>query len=206
MSYAQVKDALHADQYFTEVSGFEEAERCPMIGTRNAYILTEMADSMNRAEKVDLRFFSRGGIRFRAENSKKVVDTIDDALKGGRDFWLLDGYYVTDDGLVLEMLPRHSCHLAECAQEAIADLSNQPGGFDYAEVEKHEGEIRTRFLRRVFVTGTFEAWENVSADDAVAISSNGKKMMVFEVEDMAKARKTAFDLTGKRPPRYFIYE
>lgn len=205
MSYTTIKRALHTKGHCRRVVDFGDDFDCPVSGSRCMYSLKEMACTDN-SEIIDLRFFKGEKIRFRAENNKTMSKSIDVALNDQRANWLLDGYHVTSDGLVLELLPKADKSLASQANQILQQAARYSRS-DYERlVQDGEAKVRKTFLRRIYVTGTFEAWENLAEGDAVAISVTPQRILVYEVEDEVKIRKTIIDPTGKTEPRYYVFD
>ena len=208
MSYHAINEALHANVQEWEVPEFPDLEssHCPSIGSSMIYRLDDLADSTLKEERIELRFFSRSRILFRLEGTERALADLDKVLPEGRSHWLLDGYSVdAENGLTLEFMPRHACRLAECAQAMCREVISLSGDAYRDAAQARNEALRQQFMRRVFVSGEFQAWEDLGAD-AVVISANQKRICVFEVEAEIKARKTVLDLTGKRPPRFYVYE
>lgn len=208
MGYQAINEALHADTKMWEVPEFPDLEttRCPSIGSSRICRLADLADSTFSDERVDLRFFSRSKILFRLDGTQRALSDLDKALPEGRSRWLLDGYSVdAENGLVLEFLPRYNGRVVDLAQAMLHNVLSLSGDAYRNTAEAHGEELRKKFLRRVFVSGEFQAWENLGVD-AVVIGANQKRICVFEVEDEVMARKTVFDLTGQKPTRFYLYE
>lgn len=208
MSYQSINAALRADIKMREVTEFPDFEtsHCPGIGSSMVYGLADLADSTMSQERIELRFFSRDKVLFRLDGAQRALTNLDKVLPEGRSRWLLDGYSVDgQNGLTLEFLPRYSCKLAEQAQAMYRQAMDFSGEQYSTAIAEYAAELRQRFLRRVFVSGNFQAWENLGVD-AVAIVAGARRICVFEVEDEIKARKTVFDLTGERSPRFYIFE
>ncbi len=205
MSYTTIKRALHTKGHCQRVVDFGDDFGCPVSGSRCMYSLKEMACTGN-SEIIDLRFFKSDQMRFQIEGGKARFKSLDAALDHQRANWLLDGYCVTSDGLVLEFLPKDDKFLVSQAEQALQQAARY-GRSEYERlVQEGEAKMRKTFLRRVYATGTFEAWENLGEDDAVVISVTPQRILAYEVEDAVKARKTIIDPTGKTEPRYYVFD
>lgn len=213
MSYQSIQKAIKRPQE-SAAEPFSE-EVYSHDDNVDVYSLEEMVNLSSENERIELRFFSPtpSGIKYRLQDSKKYSCNLDEVLgDGGRKAWLLYGYEVSADGLILTFLPHYRQSLMEAARQCLAtrqteadDDAFDEDGVPHYNAEGYRADILRRFARTVYVTGTFQAWHNKGEHDGEIIACNDERISVLIIDGGFKDQKVVFYRKGKKPPRVVIY-
>lgn len=210
-NYQMMQTAINLRQASSCSECFEETHWRPE--NVRAFSLEAMANLYEWQEIIDLRFFvpQPDYIRYRLHDSKHTSTDISDLLPdGGRKAWLLDGYEVGDDGMILKFIPRYSQTFVEAARKRHEALKRaEADGLSEDECDELEDdytrELLEKFARTIYATGAFQAWHNIASGDGEIIVCNEDKISVLLIECGHKDQKIIFDRKGRRSPRVVTY-
>lgn len=201
MHFAQVQAVLERKQEYDDMDYIGTEYTSP--GSRRLFELSNLV-LLDRQHEV-CSGQTVGKACLREGRSQRVLANLDEALAGGRQKWLLAGYYISSEGLTIRFLPKMSTHLQREAErlesklQGMDETSRREWSNAYAE------RIYSEYAVKLVLTGRFQFWFNTGPYSSDIVSCDGRRVLMLSIDDGRKEMRVRFPFAKGEKPRQWLY-
>lgn len=201
MNFAQTQAAIDLRQkcFSMEFGGLEytSPESKQLFGLSDLMLLSQMRGACD--------YQAVGEIKVRDWRCQRSFSSLDEALAGGRQKWLLAGYYISEQGLVMSFLPRGSARLQNEASELELELRDldEVSYREWASI--HTENLYSEYATKLVLTGHFQFWFNSGKNSSDVVVCNDRMIRMLSIEGRRKVARVTFPFAKGRKPRQLLY-
>lgn len=201
MYFAQVQAIIEREQkhYDTAYTGLEyTSPESRRLFELSDFVLLEQQHEVCGCQMI-------GEIYLRDGHGQRKLMSLDEALAGGRQKWLLAGYYISSEGLTIRFLPKMSTHLQREAErlelelEDMDEISRREWSSAYAE------RIYAEHAAKLVLVGRFQFWFNSGKQSSDIVVCNDRMVEMLSIDGGRKAARVKFPFAKDKKPRQWLY-
>lgn len=146
-----------------------------------------------------------GEVSVRDWHCQRRFASLDEALAGGRKKWLLAGYYISGQGLIVSFLPRASTRLQNEANELESELQ----GLDAVSYREwaniYADRLYAEYATKLVLTGNFQLWFNSGKSSSDIVVCNASMVRMLSIDSHRKVARVTFPFGKGKSPRQLLY-
>lgn len=171
-------------------------------GSRRLFHLDELAMAGESREVRGSQIV--GEVTIRDWRCGRTFDSLDKALAGGRDNWLLGGYIISRHGLVVTFLPKNSVRLQREASSYEQELEDADETTYLNRSEEFLNQIYHEHAVKLVLRGKFQVWFNGRGTSDVVICTP-KHVQMLCIDGMRKTSQVTFPFSADDKVQQLIY-